>query len=175
MPPKTPAKLYPRKQFPCDNFDPKPATEPPRPTSDAAQNHVPNPYLNSKLSHEKIVVERNKSTHVKGKDLNIDYAQPADLYPQSFPHYVRGRDSLRKYITSLFTSQIALYDGAMGTMIQNYAKKNKLEEEEYRGEKFKDWKCNVKGNNDMLSITQPDVISGIYRQYLEEGGSNIPE
>ena len=88
-------------------------------------------------------------------------------------YFVRGRDSLREYITSLFTSQIAIYDGAMGTMIQNYSKRNKLEEEEYRGDKFKDWSCNVKGNNDMLSITQPHVIQGIYRQYLEEGGSNL--
>ncbi len=50
---------------------------------------------------------------------------------------------------------------------------NKLDEEEYRGERFKDWTCNVKGNNDMLSISQPQIIQGIYRQYLEEGGSNM--
>merc|ERR1712238_584564 len=66
----------------------------------------------------------------------------------------------------------ALYDG-MGTMIQNYSKKNRMEEEEYRGEKFKDWNCPVKGNNDMLSISQPDVIQGIYREYLEVGGSDM--
>ena len=80
---------------------------------------------------------------------------------------------MREYITSLFTSQIATYDGAMGTMIQNYAKRNRLEEEEYRGDRFLDWSCNVKGNNDMLSITQPHVIKGIYTAYLEEGGSNL--
>ena len=168
-----PVKLLPRKQFSYDNVAPKPATEPPLPTSDAAQNHVPNPYMNSKLTHEKILADRAKSLHPKGKDLNIDYPQDSSLYPESFPHFVRGRDSLREYITGLFTSQIAIYDGAMGTMIQNYAKRNKLEEEEYRGERFKDWKCNVKGNNDMLSMTQPEIISGIYRQYLEEGGSNM--
>jgi len=66
-----------------------------------------------------------------------------------------------------------MYDGAMGTMIQNYSKKNKLEEAEFRGEKFKDWKVNVKGNNDMLSITQPKVIKDIYLGYLEEGGCDI--
>jgi len=166
-----PRKLQPRKQFSYDKIPPKPATEPPCPTSDAAQNHVPNPYLNTKLIHERVVAERNKST--LPKETNIDFTQKADLYPESFPHFVRGRDSLREYITSLFTSQIALYDGAMGTMIQNYSKRNRLEEEEYRGETFKDWKCAVKGNNDMLSISQPDVISGIYRGYLEEGGSNM--
>ena len=167
----TPSKLFPRKKFAYDDVTPTPATEPPLPVSDAARNHVPNPYLNSNLSHEKVAAERAKST--LPKDVNIDYAQDATLYPESFPYFVRGRDSLREYITKLFTSQIAIYDGAMGTMIQNYAKKKKLEEAEYRGEKFKEWGCNVKGNNDMLSITQPDVIQGIYRQYLEIGGSNM--
>jgi 5-methyltetrahydrofolate--homocysteine methyltransferase len=66
-----------------------------------------------------------------------------------------------------------MYDGAMGTMIQNYGKRNTLGEAEFRGEKFKDWKCNVKGNNDMLSITQPHIIKGIYREYLENGSHMI--
>ena len=118
-----PKKLYPRKQFDYDKVEPKPAVEPPLPTSYAARNHVPNPYTNSN-THEKIAAIRAKSTI---KDVNIDYAQPSDLYPASFPHFVRGRDSLRTYITQLFTSQIAMYDGAMGTMIQNYSKKNKLD------------------------------------------------
>ena len=166
-----PAKIYPRKKFAYDDFKPVPATEPPLPYSDAARNHVPNPYLNTKLVHEKIAAERAKST-IKG-DVNIDYAQDATLYPESFPHFVRGRDSLREYITKLFSTKISAYDGAMGTMIQNYAKKHRMEEEEFRGETFKDWTCNVKGNNDMLSISQPDVIQGIYRQYLEIGGSDL--
>jgi hypothetical protein len=168
----TPAKLIPRKKFDYDNVEPKPALEPPTPVSDVARNHVPNPYLNSQLVHEKILAVRRKSSH-PNKDLNIDYQQPATAYPESFPQFVRGRDSLREYITSLFSTQIAMYDGAMGTMIQNYAKRNKLGEEEYRGERFKDWTCNVKGNNDMLSISQPQIIQGIYRQYLEDGGSNM--
>ena len=163
----------PRMQFDYDHVEPKPATEPPLPTSDAAQNHTPNPYLNSKLTHEKIAAIRAKATNPNNDTLNIDYAQPTELYPESFPHYVRGRDSLRSYITSLFTSQIAIYDGAMGTMIQNYSKRNRLDEEEYRGDRFKDWSCNVKGNNDMLSISQPHVIRDIYKQYLEIGGSNM--
>ena len=50
---------------------------------------------------------------------------------------------------------------------------NRLDEEEYRGSEFKDWTCNVKGNNDMLSITQPHVISGIYKEYLESGSDLI--
>ena len=76
-------------------------------------------------------------------------------------------------LRAVAAKQVLVIDGAMGTMIQNYSKRNRLEEEEYRGDKFKDWSCNVKGNNDMLSITQPHVIQGIYRQYLEEGGSNL--
>jgi len=162
----------PRMQFSYDSVPPKPATEPPLPVSDAARNHVPNPYLNSNITHPKILEYRAKSSH-PNKSLNINYSQGASLYPESFPHFVRGRDSLREYITSLFTSQISIYDGAMGTMIQNYSKRNKLEEEEYRGDRFKEWSCNVKGNNDMLSITQPHVIAGIYKQYLEVGGSNL--
>ena len=173
MAPSEPEKLYPKVTFDYDKLPPKPATEPPLPTSDAAQNHVPNPYLNSQLTHEKIQAIRAKTTLSAELRDQIDYQQPSDLYPESFPHYVRGRDSLRRYITELFTSQIAIYDGAMGTMIQNYAKKNKLEEEEYRGDRFKDWSCAVKGNNDMLSISAPHIIKGIYKQYLEEGGSNM--
>jgi 5-methyltetrahydrofolate--homocysteine methyltransferase len=151
--------------------EPIPATEPPLPTSDAARNHIPNTYLNSNLTHEKIAAIRAKATNpTKPK---LDHAQPRDVYPESFPHFVRGRDSLREHITSLFTSRIAIYDGAMGTMIQNYAKRNRLEEEEYRGERFANWKCNMKGNNDQLSITQPHIISGIYKEYLEVGGSDM--
>jgi 5-methyltetrahydrofolate--homocysteine methyltransferase len=161
----------PRKRFSYDEVEPIPATEPPLPTSDAARNHIPNTYLNSNLTHEKIAAIRAKATNpTKPK---LDHAQPRDVYPESFPHFVRGRDSLREHITSLFTSRIAIYDGAMGTMIQNYAKRNRLEEEEYRGERFANWKCNMKGNNDQLSITQPHIISGIYKEYLEVGGSDM--
>eukprot|EP00971_Amphidinium_carterae_P340604 6479039-Amphidinium_carterae.1 len=91
------------------------------------------------------------------------------MYPASFPHYVRGRDSLREYITKLFNSRLAYYDGAMGTMIQ----KRTLEEEDFRGERFKDFEVLIKGNNDLLSITRPDVIADIYKQYLESGSDMI--
>jgi 5-methyltetrahydrofolate--homocysteine methyltransferase len=61
--------------------------------------------------------------------------------------------------------RILIIDGAMGTMIQRH----KLSEADYRGERFKDWHTDVKGNNDLLSITQPDIIVGIHKQYLEAG------
>ena len=65
--------------------------------------------------------------------------------------------------------RILIIDGAMGTMIQRH----KLEEKDYRGERFKDWNTDVKGNNDLLSITQPDIIIGIHKQYLDAGADII--
>ncbi|MEP7279266.1 MAG: homocysteine S-methyltransferase family protein [Bacteroidota bacterium] len=65
--------------------------------------------------------------------------------------------------------RILIIDGAMGTMIQRH----KLEEKDYRGERFKDWHTDVKGNNDLLSITQPDIITEIHKQYLEAGADII--
>lgn len=53
--------------------------------------------------------------------------------------------------------RILILDGGMGTMIQSY----KLEEQDYRGKRFADWPSDVKGNNDLLVITRPDVIGGI--------------
>jgi len=60
---------------------------------------------------------------------------------------------------------ILILDGAMGTMIQAY----KFEEQDYRGERFADWHLDVKGNNDMLVLTQPDIIKTIHSEYLEAG------
>ncbi len=70
---------------------------------------------------------------------------------------------------SLFEQQLAknilILDGAMGTMIQAY----KFEEQDFRAERFADWHCDVKGNNDMLVLTQPDIIKAIHLEYLEAG------
>ena len=68
------------------------------------------------------------------------------------------------------SERIVIIDGAMGTMIQ----KRKLDEAAYRGEQFKNWKKDVKGNNDLLNLTQPQIIQDIHRQYLE-AGANIVE
>ena len=65
--------------------------------------------------------------------------------------------------------RILVIDGAMGTMIQRH----KLTEADYRGERFKDWHSDVKGNNDLLSITQPQIIIGIHKEYLEAGADII--
>ena len=71
----------------------------------------------------------------------------------------------RKRLTELLDSQIALLDGAMGTMIQGHD----LQEKDYRGDRFADWPIDLKGNNDLLSITQPKIIADIHREYLEAG------
>ena len=65
--------------------------------------------------------------------------------------------------------RILIIDGAMGTMIQRY----KLSEEDYRGERFKDWHLDVKGNNDLLCITQPKIIKAIHKEYLDAGADII--
>ena len=61
--------------------------------------------------------------------------------------------------------RILIIDGAMGTMIQRY----KLEEADYRGERFKDWRSDIKGNNDLLVLTQPQIVKEIHKQYLAAG------
>lgn len=61
--------------------------------------------------------------------------------------------------------RILIIDGGMGTMIQQY----RLQEQDYRGERFADWPSDLKGNNDLLVLTQPEVISAIHHAYLEAG------
>ena len=68
------------------------------------------------------------------------------------------------------SQRILFLDGAMGTMIQSY----KLEEKDYRGERFAQWDVDLKGNNDLLSLTQPDIIKAIHNAYFE-AGSDIVE
>ncbi|MGI8581444.1 MAG: homocysteine S-methyltransferase family protein, partial [Chitinophagaceae bacterium] len=74
-----------------------------------------------------------------------------------------------KTINDCLKERILIIDGAMGTMIQRH----KLEEADYRGERFKEWHKDVKGNNDLLSITQPQIIEEIHQQYLEAGADII--
>jgi hypothetical protein len=71
----------------------------------------------------------------------------------------------RTRLTELAKRRILILDGAMGTMIQRH----QLEESDYRGERFKDWPSDLKGNNDLLSLTKPEVIRAIHEQYLEAG------
>ena len=72
-------------------------------------------------------------------------------------------------IKKLLEERILIIDGAMGTMIQQY----KLSEADYRGERFKDWHSDLKGNNDLLCLTQPQIIKAIHKEYLEAGADII--
>ena len=72
-------------------------------------------------------------------------------------------------LKALLEDRILMIDGAMGTMIQRH----KLEEEDYRGERFADWESPLKGMNDLLVLTQPELIAGIHNQYLEAGADII--
>lgn len=65
--------------------------------------------------------------------------------------------------------RILFLDGAMGTMIQSY----RLEEQDYRGSRFADWPCDLKGNNDLLSLTQPEIIEAIHKAYLDAGADIV--
>ena len=78
--------------------------------------------------------------------------------------YTRGQQ-----LPAILEQRIAILDGAMGTMIQRF----KLSEAQYRGERFKDFHKDVKGNNELLSITRPDVIADIHEKYLAAGADMI--
>ncbi len=74
-----------------------------------------------------------------------------------------------KTIEDILRERILVLDGAMGTMIQRHT----LEEDDFRGERFKNHQHPLKGNNDLLSITRPDIIKDIHRQYLEAGADIV--
>lgn len=74
-----------------------------------------------------------------------------------------------KSIQESLQERILIIDGAMGTMIQRH----KLGEADYRGDRFKDWPHDLKGNNDLLCITQPDIVKGIHKEYLAAGADII--
>ena len=82
---------------------------------------------------------------------------------------VQHRPDATQALTALLRDRILVLDGAMGTMIQRHG----LSEADYRGERFADWDSDLKGNNDLLSITAPDIIRGIHRDYLEAGADIV--
>src|SRR5258706_6017431 len=77
--------------------------------------------------------------------------------------------AIMKNIRDLLRQRIVIIDGAMGAMIQRH----KLGEADYRGDRFKDWPGDLKGNNDLLNITQPQIITAIHKQYLDAGADII--
>src|SRR5262245_24030923 len=72
-------------------------------------------------------------------------------------------------LQAVLQQRILILDGAMGTMIQQ----RKLDEAAFRGARFKDWKADLKGLNDLLNLTQPAIIEDIHRQYLEAGADIV--
>jgi 5-methyltetrahydrofolate--homocysteine methyltransferase len=82
---------------------------------------------------------------------------------------VSNYQNIKDQLEQLLCQRLVMIDGAMGTMIQRY----KLDEAAYRGERFKDWPSDLKGNYDLLSLTQPQVIEEIHYQYLDAGADII--
>jgi 5-methyltetrahydrofolate--homocysteine methyltransferase len=172
---------YCKPDFPWESTSSAgPALEPPAPCSYYAQNKVPASYRWSELSHPKILGVRAKAAasgnslppNRTWNDARVNwYVEGAAADQLAYPYFVRGRDSLRRYITQLFNTEVTMYDGAMGTMIQKRGKE--LDEAAFRGERFASWDCLLKGNNDLLSMTRPDVIKDIYLQYLRSGSRLI--
>ena len=80
-------------------------------------------------------------------------------------HSLSKRPARTAALERALTQRILVLDGAMGTMIQRY----RLSEAEYRGERFADWKSDLRGNNDLLTLTRPAVIRAIHHEYLEAG------
>jgi 5-methyltetrahydrofolate--homocysteine methyltransferase len=70
---------------------------------------------------------------------------------------------------ALLRARLVMLDGAMGTMIQRHA----LTEEQFRGERFAAWRSDLRGNNDLLTLTQPQIIAAIHREYLLAGADVI--
>lgn len=77
--------------------------------------------------------------------------------------------NVKQQLDELLKKRIVILDGAMGTMIQQY----RLSEEGYRGERFKNWPSDIKGNNDLLCLTQPQIIKEIHLNYLQAGADII--
>ena len=97
----------------------------------------------------------------------IDFNQPA-LFNQTMDQPVNllsPRATRTHSLMAALAQRILVLDGAMGSMIQQY----RLSEGEYRGERFKDWPSDLRGNNDLLTLTRPQIIREIHGQYLQAG------
>ena len=78
-------------------------------------------------------------------------------------------NDIRARLEAIMAERILVLDGAMGTMIQN----RKLNEEDFSGDRFRDWTCDLKGNNDLLNLSRPDIIADIHESFLEAGADLI--
>ncbi|MGA1376130.1 MAG: methionine synthase [Steroidobacteraceae bacterium] len=85
------------------------------------------------------------------------------------PVDVKAREKRLRKLLELVEERILLIDGAMGTMIQRH----KLDEAGYRGERFRDYGRDIRGNNDLLTLTQPEIVAEIHRAYFEAGADIV--
>ena len=95
---------------------------------------------------------------------SLQSAPPAPQLPAP-----QHRPEATAALTELLSSRVLVLDGAMGTMIQ----RSTFSEAEYRGQRFADWHRDVQGNNDLLSLTQPNTIGAIHRAYLDAGSDLV--
>ena len=105
-------------------------------------------------------------------DFNIEDFVFICLYQENMDAIKDSRERIKHReatLSKLLRERIVLIDGAMGTMIQ----KCKLSEEDFRGDRFKDWEKDLKGNNDLLNLTRPEVIRNIHLEYLHAGADII--
>src|ERR1700693_6568665 len=82
---------------------------------------------------------------------------------------MRQQGARARAFMALLPERLVILDGAMGTMIQRHA----LTEEQFRGERFAAWRSDLRGNNDLLTLTQPQIIAAIHREYLLAGADVI--
>lgn len=94
---------------------------------------------------------------------------PGALMPVEYAIMALTRSERLARLPDLLKQRILVLDGAMGTMIQGY----KLDEAGYRGERFKDWHRDVRGNNDLLNLTQPQIVREIHQQYFDAGADIV--
>ena len=98
--------------------------------------------------------------------MEIDERNPKNFSDSFFLSYLR---LIKMNIKEILIKRILVLDGAMGTMIQRF----NLEEKDFRGERFKNHLSDLKGNNDLLSLTRPDIIKAIHKEYLDAGADII--
>jgi 5-methyltetrahydrofolate--homocysteine methyltransferase len=99
----------------------------------------------------------------------LEAFEPVPVLPPQDPRPQDRRSARLKRLPALLAERILVLDGAMGTMIQQHH----LDEAGYRGDRFADWPTDLKGNNDLLTLTRPDVIRGIHAEYLAAGADII--
>ncbi|QNN52762.1 methionine synthase [Nocardioides mesophilus] len=92
-----------------------------------------------------------------------------DLPRSPVPEQTSPRPDATEALTAMLRERVLVMDGAMGTMVQRHG----LGEADYRGERFADWGQDVQGNADLLSLTQPDIIRSIHREYLQAGADIV--